>query len=369
MRIVADSNMVGVEELFGALGSVALYPGRELRAEHVRDADILLVRSVTSVGASLLDGSAVSFVGTATSGFDHVDVDYLAAQGVGFAHAPGSNANSVLEYVISAIASCDDYLEQLCAGGTVGIVGFGVIGKRLAARLNTMGIACCAYDPWLERGSDQRLVDLDQVLNCTVICVHAELTRREPWPSYHLLDAEALQRISLHSLLINAGRGPIVDNNALKQLLSEQPQRRVILDVWEHEPTIDVELMQRCFFATPHIAGYSYDGKVLATRMLRDSACRALGLTIPDASSGQLESLSLEVPANLFKAQLIRWLQANSYSVRSDDERMRLNAGADFDQQRSDYPRRRELASLSIVNAKQLDAEQLALCQALGIQC
>ena len=175
--------------------------------------------------------------------------------------------------------------------------------------------------------------------------------------------------ISPHSLLINAGRGPIVDNNALKQLLSQQPQRRVILDVWEHEPTIDVELMQYCYFATPHIAGYSSDGKELATRMLLDSACESLGLALPDGASGQLEARPLEVPVNLPKAQLIRWLQAISYSVSSDDERMRLNAAADFDQQRKEYPRRRELAAWSLVNAELLHPQQLALCQAMGVQC
>ena len=161
MRIVADSNMVGVAEAFGALGSVTLVPGRELRSEHVHRADIVLVRSVTAVDAQLLEGSSVSFVGSATSGFDHVDTDYLRARGIDFAYAPGANANSVLEYVISAIASCDDYLERLCAGATVGIVGFGVIGKRLAQRLDNIGIACSAYDPWLEQGSDKRLVTLD----------------------------------------------------------------------------------------------------------------------------------------------------------------------------------------------------------------
>jgi erythronate-4-phosphate dehydrogenase len=373
MRIVADSNMVGVEEVFGALGSVTLVPGRDLRPQHVREADMLLVRSVTSVDAQLLDGSSVAFVGSATSGFDHVDAQYLRARGIDFAYAPGSNANSVLEYVISAIASCDDYLERLCAGASVGIIGFGVIGKRLAQRLGAIGIACSAYDPWLEQESDTRLVALDKVLSSDVICIHAELTQREPWPSYHLLGAQELARINPLSLLINAGRGGVVDNSALRQLLAQEPGRRVILDVWEREPDIDVELMRACYYATPHIAGYSYDGKVLATHMLCKSACAAMGLKLPDQlltpAESELQPYPLAVPTGLSKAELIRWLQRQSYDIRSDDERMRLNNAADFDQQRKEYPQRRELSTFALSNGDRLEADQLALCREFGVVC
>ena len=160
MHIVADANMCEVSAVFAGLGGVDELEGRAIVSADLSRTEILLVRSVTTVDAALLENSPLRFVGTATSGFDHIDRAALRQRNIHFAHAPGSNANSVLEYVISAIASCEDFLERLCAGGQLGIIGFGVIGKRLYQRLQALGIKSVAFDPWLDASSHPALVSL-----------------------------------------------------------------------------------------------------------------------------------------------------------------------------------------------------------------
>jgi erythronate-4-phosphate dehydrogenase len=377
MRILADSNMCRVEQVFADLGEVQLVDGRQLSAADIKPDDLLLVRSVTEVGRSLLSEARPGFVGSATSGTDHLDLDWLTQEEIPFAHAPGSNANSVVEYVISAISHCGDSLETLMSGGRLGIVGYGMIGRRLLQRCTRMGIACVANDPWLtEAGSaatgavESPLVSLEEVLACDVICLHAELTDREPWPSRHLLEAEQLAQLSPQALLINAGRGPLIDNAALLKYLEGDRCATVVLDVWEQEPRIDEALLQRSQFATPHIAGYSYDGKLLATRMLYRAACEVLALACvePLASVGAQGANVSEVvaPTQLSDAEFVRWLQLQSYDIRRDDRRMRERAGSDFDQQRKEYPQRRELAATRLMNYADLGERQQSLCQAMG---
>ena len=179
LTILADENIPAAEHYFGALGQVRPVNGRKLNSSALADVDALLVRSVTTVNKDLLEGTPVRFVGTATSGFDHIDRSYLQDRGIGFAHASGSNANSVVEYVLAAIAASGDKLEQLLAGGTVGIIGYGVIGRAVAARLDALGIDYLACDPWLDPATISRRGSLEQVLACDAITLHAELTRQD----------------------------------------------------------------------------------------------------------------------------------------------------------------------------------------------
>ncbi len=219
LTILADENIPAVEYYLGGIGRVKRVNGRTLQRAQLESVDVLLVRSVTRVDAALLDGCAVKFVGTATSGFDHIDREYLDERGIAFAYAPGSNANSVVEYVLAAIAAVGDKLEQLLAGGVVGIVGYGFIGKAMAARLAAMGIRHRIYDPWLDPDSIPHAADLDAVLDCDVVTLHPQLVRQQPWPSYHLLGVAQLQRLRPDALLINASRGSVVDNAALLEQL------------------------------------------------------------------------------------------------------------------------------------------------------
>ncbi len=359
--------MAQVERCFASVGEVITLPGRTISPADLENIDVLLVRSVTRVDADLLAGSGVKFVGTATSGFDHIDRGYLQSRDIGFAHAPGSNANSVVEYVLSVICSDASRLEQLLAGQPVGIIGYGQVGQALHARLQALGINCRACDPWLDQGRYADLAALPEVLGCPVVCVHAALTDQAPWPSRHLLNASNLRQLSPGALLINAGRGPIVDNSALSRLLECRDDLHIALDVWEFEPQVDLKLMRQCRWATPHIAGYSYDGKLRAAAMLKRAICEFFEMSHADGD-GADAAPGLTVPTSLQGADLIRWLQAKTYRVQEDDQRMRLELERGFDRLRAQYPQRRELSSFTVANAAALDATAVAICAAMDLR-
>ncbi|MEZ5530054.1 MAG: 4-phosphoerythronate dehydrogenase [Porticoccaceae bacterium] len=361
MKIVADENMPLVRELFAPFGEVHTYPGRELRIEQVRDADVLLVRSVTRVNASLLEGSSVRFVGSATIGVDHVDQYYLENSGIAFANAPGCNANAVVQYVLSALFR----VRPVWMHQTVGIIGCGNVGGRLYRTLKSLGVNCRCYDPFLTSEQNPDLCSFDEVLDASILCLHTPLTTSGPHPTYHLLDEKALRRFSPGGLLINAGRGAVVDNEALLRLLPECAWQ-VVLDVWEREPQLSLPLLQQVNIGTPHIAGYSWDGKVNGSFMVRDALCNWLGQAVPTQAE-PLETVDLIKVTTLAKAILA------VYDVANDDRGMRgtllggvPDIGESFDRLRKHYPQRLEFHHYRVrgVADRQL-AEQLT---ALGFQ-
>ncbi len=373
LRILADENIPAVEHYAGSLASVERCCGRTLQPGQLAGADVLLVRSVTRVDAQLLDSSRVRFVGTATSGFDHIDREYLGRRGIAFAHAPGSNANSVVEYVLAAIAGVGEHLERVMAGAPVGVIGYGVIGRAVAARLRALGINYRVYDPWLSPGAIDQPAPLPDILGCAVITLHAELTRRQPWPSHHLLDAAALARVPADSLLINASRGPVVDNLALSALLERGGGPDVVLDVWEGEPRISHGLLGQVQLGTPHIAGYSLDGKLLATRMLVQAMALALELPWRDPGSAAGAAPPLQPGAHSRAAAALRHIISQRYDIAADDAALRaVTAGAElqaaavsFDRLRRDYPARREILGSALAPGP-ASPEVLRLLTSLG---
>lgn len=369
IKILADRNIVGADTLFGQLGEVLTFSGREI--DSLAGVDVLLVRSVTRVDDSLLDGADLQFVGTATSGYDHVDCEALRRRDIPFAHAPGSNADSVVDYVLSALANSDDQLEKLLAGAALGIVGYGNIGRRLHQRLQAIGIRCLAYDPWLSGEEYTALTDLETLLGCPVVSVHAALTDARPWPSRHMLSAAALADLPESGLLINAGRGELIARAELLTLADNRPDLQLVLDVWEGEPRVDADLLSRARFGTAHIAGYSLDGKLRATEMLFRETCRALG-HLPaavGASPGRenCAAVDVEVP-DLDPAAVLRWLLLQVYDIREDDRLLRDSLPDSFDVLRKGYRRRRELGCLRIANPAALCPESRAMCEALGLE-
>lgn len=372
LRIFADENIPGLQEYLGEAVSITRFSGRQLSPEDLCDADALLVRSVTPVNEKLLAQTRLGFVGSATSGIDHIDQGYLAAAGIHFSHAPGSNANSVVEYVLAAIAVAGDRLERLLQGGRVGIVGYGHVGKCLAARLQALNIAYSIYDPWLEQSAIAEYADLEEVLGCDVVSLHCELTTAQPWPSHHLLNHTTVGQIAAGALLINASRGSVVQQSALLQRLATG-DFCAVLDVWEGEPDIDVALLQRVRLGTAHIAGYSADGKALATRMLCDALAAHFNLTDIPARNFLPALPGLSVAEGLHGAAMVRALLQSRYDIQQDDASLRRCAastqgtslGSQFDQLRRDYPVRRELAGSTVLTAGLSSADQ-QLVAALG---
>jgi len=280
VKIVADENIPFLEKFFGPLGHVTCLPGREIVAEDLRDADVLIVRSVTKVDKQLLEYSNLKFVGTCTIGTDHLDLDYLKQRNIPYASAPGGNANSVVEYLLSSLSILSESLGLDFDQLSIGIVGYGNIGSLLAKRLRLLGIAYKACDPLLNESmqDDYGLVSFEEVLQCDVVTLHVPLTRNGEHATHHLLDEARLLQLNAKQVLINTSRGEVVDNEALRQRLEQPDAPTVILDVWENEPCIDPVLARQVFLGTPHIAGYSFDGKVAGTEIIYQRLCQCLGL-------------------------------------------------------------------------------------------
>jgi erythronate-4-phosphate dehydrogenase len=373
LQVLADANIPAVEACLGDLAQVSRFEGRRLDRAALAGVDALLVRSITPVNRALVAGTGLRFVGTATSGFDHVDRGALAEAGIGFAHAPGSNANAVVEYVLAAVAALGSHLEGLLQGGQVGVVGYGQVGRALVARLEGLGVSCRVFDPWLEQDSLPGASGLVDVLCCPVVSLHCELTRELPWPSEHLLGPAELLRLPRGGLLINASRGAVVDNRALLRVLAERPDLDVVLDVWEGEPDIRADLLEQVALGTAHIAGYSLDGKYRGTGMI----CRALlqdaGLGSDLPGPGLPPAPALRLAAGVSGAALVRALLRQRYDILRDDALLRgavigagrVEARERFDRLRREYPERRELAG-SGLTARELKDPDRALLIGLG---
>ncbi len=282
MRILADQNIPCVAEAFADLGEVRLMPGRDIRREHLQDCQCLVIRTVTRVDKKLLENTPVEFVGSATIGTDHIDLDYLQAAGIGCSNAAGCNAEAASEYVVSGLFELSQNRNFNPFDLKAGIVGYGNVGSRLVNKLETLGIECMVCDPPLREsgGASRDFVDFDTILReCNFISLHVPLTRDGSHPTWHMFDSESLQRLAQGCLLVNAARGEVIDNGALLDLLQLRTDLTVFLDTWEGEPLVLRELLQRVDLATPHIAGYSVEGRLRGTQMILDAASAHFGLT------------------------------------------------------------------------------------------
>lgn len=355
MRILADENMPYVQQLFGAWGEVTTLAGRQISADDVAHADLLLVRSVTRVNSELLaKAQSLQFVGSATIGRDHIDEPLLASRKIHFTNAPGCNAPAVVDYVIAAILHDCQARGRDAARLCYGIVGVGQIGSRLLARLQALGVKVLCCDPPRQRNEDlSDFVSIDQLIDeADVISLHVPLVRDGLDASWHLLEKTRLGRLRPDALLINSCRGEVVDNRALLEQLLHRPDLEAVLDVWEGEPEPLPPLVARARLATPHIAGYSLEGKARGSWMLADSCARVLGLPPPPPLSNLLPPAPWPLlnigqqPSWAELQQLVRTV----YDPLLDDRLMRTEGltAAGFDRLRRDYPVRRELSALSI---------------------
>jgi erythronate-4-phosphate dehydrogenase len=359
MKIIADENIPCVEQAFASLGEVTLVQGRNMQPAHVRDADILLVRSVTRVDENLLAGSAVRFVGSATIGFDHVDLDYLSRRGIGFSTAPGSNATSAAEYLVSAVMVLSEQQGFDPRSKTVGIIGHGNVGSRVRRKLEALGMRCLVNDPPLQaQGGHDEFVDIDTVLQADIITVHVPYTRDGQWPTHHLVDGAFLAKLKQDVILVNTSRGAVADNKALDAWLAGHADATAVLDVWEGEPSISLDLMDKVILATPHIAGYSLDGKLRGTDMIYSAACDYLGYSpvwqvadeVPAALQADLDAIASDDWLVTVRAAVLA-----CYDIRTDDASLRAmkTVAADeqpafFDRLRREYPVRREFSAVRL---------------------
>ncbi|MDG9884474.1 4-phosphoerythronate dehydrogenase PdxB [Pseudomonas sp. GD04058] len=359
MLIVADENIPLLDAFFAGFGEIRRYPGRAIDRDCVRDADVLLVRSVTRVDRALLEGSQVRFVGTCTIGTDHLDLGYFADAGIHWSSAPGCNARGVVDYVLGSLLTLAELDGADLSQRTYGVVGAGQVGGRLIQVLRGLGWKVLVCDPPRQAAEGGDYVALERILaECDVISLHTPLTRVGEQPTWHLLDHERLARLRPGAWLINAARGPVIDNSALRELLLEREDVLAVLDVWEEEPLVDVELADLCVIATPHIAGYSLDGKQRGTAQIYQAYCAWRG----EPEQVQLADLlpapwlaRVELQADTDPAWALATLCRAVYDPRRDDADFRRSLGNDpaaqklaFDLLRKGYPVRREIEGLKV---------------------
>ena len=270
MKIFADENILAVQANFSRHGELHFFDGRSVCQADLVDADALLVRSITSIDESLIGGTKIRFVGTATSGIDHVDTAYLRDAGIHFVDAKGSNANAVVDYCFTALAFAALHRGFSLAGSRVGIIGAGAVGGLFSTKLEVLGVEVRCYDPFLAvtAQGNRKYYSLEAVLECDVVSLHVPLTSAAVHPTRNLIGAAELTALTKNAILINACRGGVVDEVALKRLLLKREDIMTVFDVWANEPAIDSSLAQSVDIATPHIAGYSAQAKSNATKIL-----------------------------------------------------------------------------------------------------
>ena len=360
MKIVADKNIPYVKEAFGEFGEVLLKHGRSITSEDVSDADILLVRTVTPVNMELLENSTIKFVGTATIGFDHIDVGYLKKRNIAFSSAAGCNANSVAEYIVAALFVLAERYSLTLRDLTLGIIGVGNVGTKVLEKAEALGMEVLLNDPPKARETgDIVYLPLDNVVReSDIVTLHVPLTYEGEDASYRMGGPGLFSKMKPGSFIINTSRGEVVDTHALMHALYYGKVESAVIDVWENEPNISTELLDCIDIGTAHIAGYSRDGKVNAIRMLYHDACRVFDKT-PVWEPGDLprpENTEIELPRDLSEAEAgLGKVIKKAYDIERDDRDLRRiisvpknEQAAYFDRLRNEYPVRREFHSMSV---------------------
>jgi erythronate-4-phosphate dehydrogenase len=359
MTIVVDSKNPFLAEALAPFAEARALTTAQITRETLAGADAVIIRSETRIGPSLLDGTRVQFVGTATIGTDHVDLPYLRRRGIRFASAPGSNANSVAEYVATALLVAAGRLSWTLRGKTLGVVGAGNVGSKVVRVGEALGMRVLQNDPPLARqtGATQ-FQPLEALMDADILTLHVPLTREGEYPTHHLFDRERIARMKPGALLLNTSRGGVVDSPALVSALETGKLAGAILDVWEGEPAIDMRVLSLSLLGTPHIAGYSYDGKVNAARMMYEALCRHFGWSPAWTPAGMLpppvrDAVTVD-PAGEPET-VLRTILSACYDIETDDRDLRSLLQASpgdrpdlFRRLRSKYPVRREFAATRV---------------------
>jgi erythronate-4-phosphate dehydrogenase len=386
MRVVVDQNVPFGREAFQDAGMVVPVPGRELRREHLRGCEVLIVRSITRVDAKLLEGTSVRFVGTCTIGTDHLDIPWLESEGIHWTAAPGCNARSVAEWTLSALAV--GHLRgklDLSRSPKAGVVGVGNVGSRVASLLETLGLEVLRNDPPRARAEGAAgFADLGKVLEtCSIVSSHLPSVPDGPWPTRNLW-GQNLSKLASGSAFLNSGRGTTASSRDLLAAGRARPDLFLALDVFDPEPSFPADLVDRADLATPHVAGYSVEGKVEGTRSVREELGAFLGLrswTPPSPTLQPIDGASLLLPeGQTINPSTAPWdalasLLVAAYDPVLDDARLRTllprtpaERGTGFDRLRKEYPDRVEWRHRPVRNVRQLPAETWEIAQRLGFR-
>lgn len=353
MKIVADKNIPFLKGIAENYGEVTYLGGKEFTKETIKDADTLIVRTVTHFGQEILEGSSVKLICSATIGFDHIDTNYCDSHNIKWTNAPGCNSFSVQQYVVSSLIQIARKKGFELKGKTIGIVGVGNVGKKVAQACETLGMRVLLNDPPRQRAEGgNQFTDLETLKReADIITFHTPLNKEGEDKTYHLADDDFFNSLAKKPIMINSARGGIVDTEAIKEAIKSNNISGAVIDCWEKEPNIDLEYMQLADIATPHIAGYSADGKANATRMSLEAIAEFYNLSKKPISSIQIpipEDTNIDL--NNFASDRIDNAILKTYNPLYDDRRLRENP-AGFASLRENYPLRREYPTYRISGA------------------
>ena len=352
MKLVVDENIVQGKEAFNSFGEVIFLGGRKITNEVLSDVDVLIVRSITNVNEELLKNTKVKFVGTATIGTDHIDLGYLKENDISFSSAAVCNSYSVAEYVLSAITYFANKDNFVFSDKSIGIIGYGNIGTKLAKIATVLGMKVVINDPPKERVATNNIFSsFEEAIKCDIITFHVPLNFDGIDKTVHMLNATNLNLIKENAILINSSRGPVVSNEDLEEKLKQNKNFSVVLDVWEQEPNFNLELFNLVDIGTPHIAGYSYEGKVNGTQMIYEALSDYLGTQkIWTPKLATVEESEIEISSTLSIEAIIKKILDKSYNIIEDDELLRKSVLLSekekedyFDSLRKNYKTLREL--------------------------
>ncbi len=361
MKIIVASSVLQGREAFETLGDVSLMPDDHISRSHLLDADILICRSKTRINQSLLDGTAVRFVGCAVAGMDHIDASFMEEAGIAWCVAPGCNANSVAEYVVTALLIEARRHDWTMDEMTMGVIGVGHTGTRVLEKAMALGINTLSNDPpraAMESSAKNSFVSLDTLLQASdVITMHVPLKYDGRWPTAGLVDYRFFERFESGKLFINTARGEVMNSDAVRDALQHGVVRQAVLDVWEDEPHIRKDLLDMVDIGTPHIAGYSYEGRLQGTRMVYEEVCHFLEVDpvwpgINGNGYGQEHCIDA---TNMSDQNVWTQLATTAYPLLIDDEHFRAGVSTDSDTMakhfvhcRQHYPERHEFSACRI---------------------
>jgi len=378
MQIVCARNMPLAGEAFSTLGQCTLLDGRKIRREDLQNTELLAIRSTTPTGADLLDGTPVRFVGTATIGTDHMDIPYLEEHGIQWCYSPGCNANSVSEYITAALLVLGVRHSIPLSGKTLGVIGVGNVGTRVAEKGRALGMHVLLNDPPRQRCEPDAgpFVSLEQLLaESDIVSLHVPLTHEGPDATAHMANADFFKAMRPGSIFLNAARGGAMNTEALLKALRSGHIAHCVIDTWEKEPDISQELLVQADIATPHIAGHSYEGKVQGTVMVYEAACRFLGIrpawkAEPHMPPPTVPFLTLP-PQGQSSEEALHSVVSAIYDICQDDQRLRAAGGHNpeaFDDLRKHYPMRREFRFTTVSIPPSTPNTVRAPLSALGFQ-
>lgn len=353
MKIIIDDKIPYIQGALEPFAEVVYLPGPKTTPEMVKDADAIITRTRTICNEALLSGSSVKIIASATIGYDHIDTDYCDRAGIKWTNAPGCNAKSVEQYIASAILVMAEKKGWDLAGKTIGVVGVGNVGSKVAKIAEILGMRVLLNDPPRARQEGETgFVGLDKILvESNLITLHVPLNQEGPDATWHMADEQLFARMSRKPVFINSCRGEVVKTSALKQAIVSGQISGAVVDCWENEPDIDLELLGLVDLATPHIAGYSRDGKANGTEMSVQAVSRFLGLGAKNWKATNIEKPAVSEilidGTNKSTRQILAEAILATYDIREDDARLRASV-ATFEKQRGDYPVRREFPAFTV---------------------